>query len=470
MAVSVSAADATTKPAATTKPTTVPASAATTRPAAPAEATTLPATDAMTNVVDPFGVADQKTKFLKTAGKTGELDAKTFEADQKAGGGLVMEFEKWETAVGFDKNKNGTLDWFEFDAYRQAMRKAVLTACDKNKDNKLTGDERTDALKRLAEGKLIITPEAEPERTVALPPVFISTKESRQALAQRHESVNKRLMELIDRIEKLDEQMEELDDRRDKLTEEEYNTERLALARAQDAVLKEYDEIQQKEWQELIRQFDRNANGELDEDEFAAFVTELSIAQLEGEGWNALSASKKEFLLRHCDDDGDGKLDEAELRAAVGLEGGFESIFEKAILRPDFDKLADELADENGVLDDDQFKKLEKLHDEWEAADANVQKALQRLVDPDGDKKDFGKNMDKIEAGQYRYMDRLAKQALADNGGKPSAATRAAMLQAFEADLRARIKKHDANQNGQLDPAEFEKCFIELETEWLKEE
>ncbi|MCL2701258.1 MAG: hypothetical protein FWE88_06145 [Phycisphaerae bacterium] len=121
-----------------------------------------PKADGLTGVVDPFDVADQRAKFFKVSGKTGELDAKAFEADRKAGGGLVMPFETWETAIAFDKNKNGTLDWFEFEAYRQAMRKAVLAACDKDKDNKLTGDERAAALKLLTENKLVIKPDDKP--------------------------------------------------------------------------------------------------------------------------------------------------------------------------------------------------------------------------------------------------------------------------------------------------------------------
>jgi len=179
--------DATTKPGDATKPV-----AATTRAvveAADAEAAAKP--DVLTGAVDPFDATDQKIKFLKTAGKTNELDAKTFEADRKtfdadrkageadrkageadrkAGGGLVMPFEKWETAVAFDANKNGKLDWFEFAEYRQAMRKAVLTACDKNKDNKLTGDERVEALKLLTAGKLVIKPEAALAKLGARPP------------------------------------------------------------------------------------------------------------------------------------------------------------------------------------------------------------------------------------------------------------------------------------------------------------
>jgi len=129
-----------------------------------------PKSDALTNAVDPYDVADQKTKFITLAGKTGELDAKTFDADRKAGNNLLMPFEKWETAILFDKDKNGTLDWFEFEAYRQAMRKAVLAACDKNNDKTLTGDERTAALKLLTDGKIIIKPD--PERITGLPPGF----------------------------------------------------------------------------------------------------------------------------------------------------------------------------------------------------------------------------------------------------------------------------------------------------------
>jgi len=126
--------------------------------------------DALTFVVDPYDVADQKIKFLRAAGKTGELDAKAFDVDQKAGDNLIQPYETWATAVGFDKNKNGTLDWFEFDAYRQAMRKAVFVTCDNNRDGNLSGDERVVALKLLAGGKLVIKPGVDLERAGALPP------------------------------------------------------------------------------------------------------------------------------------------------------------------------------------------------------------------------------------------------------------------------------------------------------------
>ena len=139
--------------------------------------------DALTNAVDPYDAGDQKVKFFKAAGKTNELDAKAFEADRKAGGGLVMPFEKWETAVAFDANKNGKLDWFEFVEYRQAMRKAVLAAYDKDKNGKLTGDERTAALKLLASGKLVIKPDPEAERVGARPPSGAATQAAHASMS-----------------------------------------------------------------------------------------------------------------------------------------------------------------------------------------------------------------------------------------------------------------------------------------------
>jgi len=461
MAVSVSAADATTKPAAAPKPV------ATSRPATPAESTTapttLPATDTLTNVVDPLDTAGQKLTFLKTSGKTGELDAKTFEADRKAGGGLVMAFEKWETAVLFDKNKNGTLDWFEFDAYRQAMRKAVLAACDKNKDNKLTGDERTDALKRLAEGKLVIKPDPEAERTGPTPPtIFVSTEETRKALLERNEEVHKRAEELGGRMMDMNKQMEELKNRRDKLTKEEYEKERLALAAAHGVLLKEYDEVMEKENRERLMQFDRNANGVLDEDEMAEFLAEVRLADMERGSWRDLPPAAKEMFMRLCDDNGDGRFDEAEMRTAVAMLPELQK--SHALLGPNFDEI-EKIAD---------AAQREKLYDEWAAVQAGVSKFLQQRADPDGDGKDMDKKMaalsEKLSAGLFRHLNRLAEQALADNGGKAGPATRAAMIKAFDDDLRARIKKFDANNNGQLDPDENLKLSIDLFEEFLKEE
>jgi len=150
--------------AATTAATTLP------KPVVPLEVAAAPARDALTYAVDPYNVVDQKTKFFKLAGRTGELDAKTFEADREAGGNLIQSFEKWETAVAFDKDKNSTLDWVEFDAYREAMRDAVLAAFDKNRDNKLIGIERDEALKALAAGKVIIKPADAPRG--AIPPTL----------------------------------------------------------------------------------------------------------------------------------------------------------------------------------------------------------------------------------------------------------------------------------------------------------
>ena len=109
--------------------------------------------DLCKNVVDPYESVGQKTLFFKAAGKDTELDEKEFDADKATGKGFVASFEKWATIVAFDKDGKKQIDWLEADAYRRDLRKRVLAAHDTSKDGKLAGDERTAANKALAAGK-----------------------------------------------------------------------------------------------------------------------------------------------------------------------------------------------------------------------------------------------------------------------------------------------------------------------------
>jgi len=418
-------------------PTTTPA-----KEAEKAKADEPAKADALTNAVDPYDMPDQKIKFFKAVGNTNELDEKKFLADQKAGGNLIQPFEKWATVVLFDKNKNGSLDWFEFDAYRQAMRKAVLAACDKNKDGKLTGDERTTALKLLTESKLVIKPE--PERPVSLPPMFMpfgggvpasaidtDSKTSEQLRADFH----KRLNETNARMKELIKQAED-----PKLSDEE----REDLRKAVKEVAKE------------------NAQAVID---FEKEIGMLDHAAERERAWKGLTTSMQDFLLRNLDPDGDGTLDDAKRQAA-------------------FDFLANVMKINNawGAMmheKDATSEQRAETQRKWEPVYARWQKEAVKRADPDADEnmpvtqiapEKWRALQEKSMNGQVRFLERFEKQVLAENGGKHGPATREALLKALEADMRERLKKADTNNNGILDPEEGEKFIREYTDEWLKEE
>ncbi len=110
--------------------------------------------DVLTDAVDPFSPGKERARFLKVAGVDTELEAQEFKANSKIANGFVRPFDKWSLLLLFDGNKDQKIDWFEANAYRKAIRAAVLTAYDKDGNSKLTGDERIKANKDLTAGKL----------------------------------------------------------------------------------------------------------------------------------------------------------------------------------------------------------------------------------------------------------------------------------------------------------------------------
>lgn len=111
------------------------------------------AADLAKGTIDPIDLAGERMRFLEAAGVTNELDANAFEANRGKKNPFVRSFDRWEEIIKFDRNHNGTIDWFEADAYRQDLRKKVL-AIYGDKDGKLTGKQREAANLALAEGNL----------------------------------------------------------------------------------------------------------------------------------------------------------------------------------------------------------------------------------------------------------------------------------------------------------------------------
>lgn len=125
------------------------ADVAATRP----QAASAPTEDLITGAIDPYDAAAEKTKFFRAAGASGELDELKFKADAARKDGFVRKFDNWDAMLALDNDGSKTLDWFEADAYRRAIRKRVLDGFDTKRTGKLTGVERQAANAALASGR-----------------------------------------------------------------------------------------------------------------------------------------------------------------------------------------------------------------------------------------------------------------------------------------------------------------------------
>jgi hypothetical protein len=117
------------------------------------QAGSAPAEDLLNGAIDPYDAVGEKAKFFRAAGAEGELDELKFQADAAKKEGFVRKFDNWEAMLAFDKDGNKTIDWFEADAYRRAIRKRVLDGFDTKRTGRLTGVERQAANAALASGR-----------------------------------------------------------------------------------------------------------------------------------------------------------------------------------------------------------------------------------------------------------------------------------------------------------------------------
>ena len=110
--------------------------------------------DVAKGAIDPYNPGGERVRFLSAAGVDNELDEQEFNANKAATEPFVRKFDSWATLRAFDKNGNRTIDWFEADGYRRAIRTAVLGGFDANKDGRLDEAERLAANKDLSAGRL----------------------------------------------------------------------------------------------------------------------------------------------------------------------------------------------------------------------------------------------------------------------------------------------------------------------------
>jgi Ca2+-binding EF-hand superfamily protein len=361
------------KPAATTKP-------------AQKTAKLLPKPpEVMKEAVDPFNPIKERARFFTAAGKDSELAKDEFAAARGKKDSFVRKYDDFDRMLPFDKDKNGSLDWFEARAYREDLRKRVFAAFDANKDGKLIGEERDKANRLLASGRV----PAAPSRGGGVFGGLMGGGPGPDA-------------EAIKRFDKNGDGRISGDERREMFRAriEQQQAEALAKFDANDDG--KLDEKEQQALREdrqnriMVRMFDKDRDGKFDEKETAEMEAALAKWREQRAEWEVARAAlvkkhdkdgdgqltgeerraawrdaREQWASKAFDADGDGKLSEQEAASMKQAQASAESTFKR--WRADWTKEHD--ADGDGELSETEreaaFTKLReegrKLRDAWQA-------------------------------------------------------------------------------------------------------
>lgn len=126
-------------------------------PAGPGAAAPAGVVEVLRGAVDPYAPVAERARFFQASGRDSELTVEEFAADRKQAAPFVRVFDHWPMLIGFDENRNGSIDWFEADAYRREVRREVLDAFCTSDDGTLAGDERATANRALASEAFLAT-------------------------------------------------------------------------------------------------------------------------------------------------------------------------------------------------------------------------------------------------------------------------------------------------------------------------
>jgi len=110
--------------------------------------------DLCEGAVDPFRLAQQRERFFTAAGADNELTKEEFIADAGRKNGFVRTFDTWDALLAYDSDAGETIDWPEAKRYRLGFRKKMLALFDADRDGHLTREERNEANRALATGKV----------------------------------------------------------------------------------------------------------------------------------------------------------------------------------------------------------------------------------------------------------------------------------------------------------------------------
>lgn len=363
--------------------------------------TPAPQTDILTDHVDPWNPIRQRALFLRAAGTDRELTRTLFEADRRRSDGFVQPFDDWQQMLRFDRNQNGTIDWFEALEYRQDLRRRILARFDRDRNGRLLGEERVAALAELRRGPLREAPAQPMPMPARLDPENPS-------------------QEILDQYDL---------DGDGRLSEEELQKAREDMAR---------------NWrQEMIQRYDTDGDGQLNEEERRAMREDL---RNQGRVWDQMRRGWDAMLF---DSDQDGRLTEAgreERQEFLSQADEVRRVIERRLFDTDGD----------GVVSDEERRAGRRR---LAPAMMAVMQQVRDLSDLDGDgivTADEARRFNEHMAGLVgEWMDRNLAQYDRDGDGRLDAEERAAMLRGFQADFNRRLTEFSGNGRGPISSAAF---------------
>jgi len=325
-----------------------PAQTTTSAPAAPQR----PPVDHVKDLFDLYSQGDERTRFFDATGVDGELSGKEFAAAGGKPKSFVRAYDRWEATVPFDGNGSGKLSWAEAEKYRESIRKHVLAMFDKNKDGKLTGEERAAANLYLRGGMkmpvIVRGPEPAPagkgqEGQPAAPEL---RRQAQSGALQAYDSDGDGQISAEERQAMFQQmrgrwELQRYDKNKDGALDDEEkaarDTERENLRRRAEEASKQWEALRAKndadgdgqlsgaESQAMVREmrersavqrYDKNKDGALDDEEKAARDAERESQRSRAEAMRTRMGQQRTDLMRRWDTDGNGQLSDQE-RAAM---------------------------------------------------------------------------------------------------------------------------------------------------------
>ena len=381
--------------------------------------------EVMKDAVDPYTPGKERTRFLTAAGVDSELTETEFDAATDADASFVRQYDHWSSLKSFDKNKDKNIDWFEADSYRRALRKAVLTKYDENKDNKLTGDERAAANKDLARGnipKIIATSggSAGPG-----PAPGVGEENPRPDRGERFRGRRGRFIERFDK------------DGDGELSQEE----REAMAVT---MIKEGRERQVRKW-------DEDGDGLLNEAE------REKVMQDRGDQW---WLKIDDLGMKHFDADNDGKLSDQESQDIVAFGKQLQDMGKKWEL---------EFLDSNG---DGEITAEERqaMRGRMQMVGISMLPKAMTWFDQNGDGRvDQDEREDAmftVEKAARRNIKMWTDKFDGNGDGRLDPAERKKLVGGIDKDIAQRYARHDKDGDGQLSNTEIASWLEEAAEEW----
>jgi Ca2+-binding EF-hand superfamily protein len=432
--------------------------------------------DYVRDLIDDYYDGAERMRFFAAAGVDIELSAKEFQADTGKPKSFIRRYDRWSAALVYDKNRNKTLDWFEAKAYRQAVRQAIMTVFDANKDRRLTGDERDNANRWLATKKIgALSKDALRRRILRGVPIPASSEKNEPAKQPTTKPRPPKSPGMIWQKQWLDMTMASDANKDGKLSDEE----RANL----------YDAYRDAFRKRVLDQWDSDKNGEISKSEKAAMrAALLQIAQKRKQEYLRRTAKvaklrkqalkpkppidpkerRRRMLTARFDKNRDGLLSSSEQAAMDAYEAKIlsrtKALTDIRVQAAEQNKKHMLKWDTNGDGKISAAERQRIVADYKKQAD---QKQRMRLFDIDRDGRLNEKENAAMQAEQARketHRDQKQQAELQmfdkNDDGQVSAAERQAVFEAARTIRAKRRKAMDANQDGKIEPAE-EKAYYE---------